>query len=1219
MIKYLLFTILLLAISTLGFSQSYLPSSANSSTSYSIKNVTFSGIDKTTSNSSYSDYTSQVASVNAGSSYVLSVTIKGGNKQHLTTWIDWNNDGDFVDFGEDYEMTTSGNKERTYTKNITVPAGAAIATTRMRVTMIYNKVPTSTGSQVASGEVEDYSVNVAAAIIITPPANRADLMYYVSNSDHNLYMVDVTDGSCSLIGATGVNEIEAIANWPAHLENKLYAADNGDFGKLNTSTGAFTKINEIDGGGTANGSVGGQSLNDVDGLAFDARTGVLWASNRRGTDGEYDLMFQIDVTTGKYVADAFGAGVDYVVIDGVGVNDDIDDISISPVTGEMFVVNNQGHNTTDQILKINKSTGAVQVTTSFVSLIDVEGCDFAYDGTLYVSEGSNNTFNSVDQDTGISVQIKNPLCGGGDVESLASLVQETNSMEGKVWKDTDEDGIKDAGETAGLANVQIKIYFDANGDSVINGSDEYLNTVVTDADGNWSFEYATTGNLIAEIDESTLPSGYALTSNNIQTATFTTSGNTNSNNNFGAINNFADCDSDGIPNFVEGALDSDFDGVQDMCDRDSDNDGILDADESTKDTDGDGVADYLDLDSDNDGIPDAIEANGGIPPSNYSSVGRIVSSIDVWGLSTTVYSGGVSNSLNLDSDKDGVKDYKDLDSDNDGILDIVEASAYDSADPDAADTDGNGTVDGFADSNNDGYNDSYVSNPLLIPNSDSDAFANYIDIDSDDDSIDDSREGYSPADYTVVSIVKDSDGDGILDLYDISSGGESIVPFDFDYIADANTDGVPDYIDQDSDDDGALDIVEGNDADGNGVPDSYPSGNDANMNGLDDTFDNVCTGTSIIEITASSKNEEDVSDGNDHLSSSDIELVYDAEQQVVGIRFSGVNIAPGTSISSANIQFVTDSPDNSGEVIFTIKGDSAANAAEVGGYHDISGRTKTTASVSWSPKTWDTAGEAGEAQKTTNIASIIQNIVNMPAWVSGNAIMIIIEGTSTTDYRRADWDNGRPVLNISTYDGLQYNCGSDIAINDFDNNNQKDFRDVGIVLPVSLISFTAEKVNDYVELNWTTASEINNDYFSVERSDDNKNYQEIDLVSGAGNSNVILDYSSIDFNVLQGVSYYRLKQVDYDGTTAYSNVVSVRNVDGENIILYPNPNNGQFVIEVKETVEVSIYNVTGQIVYNNTFEDNSNNRIDLSNQKQGVYIVTYYYSDEVKTSKLIIK
>jgi hypothetical protein len=507
---------------------------------------------------------------------------------------------------------------------------------------------------------------------------------------------------------------------------------------------------------------------------------------------------------------------------------------------------------------------------------------------------------------------------------------------------------------------------------------------------------------------------------------------------------------------------------------------------------------------------------------------------------------------------------------------------------------------------------------LPIPNDDSSTEAetlpNYRDIDSDGDSIDDTREGYSPEDYTSPSIIKDNDGDGILNLWDKSSGGASIDPYDYD------GDGLPDYLDDNSDNDQRTDMVEGNDDNDNASADSSPSGVDANKNGLDDAFDKDCKGESSINIDATSKCEERVSNGGCNTSSSDIELMYDGHQQIVGIRFSGVNIENGTTINSAYIQF-TDDEGGTGTVDITISGEDINNASDFStDDDDVSDRQKTTANVSWSPNDWNDAGESGSDQKTPNLSSIVQEIVDRGGWSSGNAMVFIFEGTSTSNKRVADYSGTKPQLIIKTDDGLRYDCGSDIALNDNDGDNKLDFRDVpDDELPVELIEFRASKYEDYVEVNWTTASEQNNDYFVVEKSQDNVNFEEIDIIYGAGNSNVILDYQAIDFNLVDGVSYYRLMQVDYDGTTSYSNVVDVRNISDEAFNVYPNPTNGQINIEVNEEVEITIYSMDGRMIYNDLLDSNSNNRIDLSNQPKGVYVITYMANSKLRTMKLIIK
>ncbi len=668
-------------------------------------------------------------------------------------------------------------------------------------------------------------------------AQDVNLFYYVSDGDDKLYTINRNTGVVTLIGDTGVSDIEALAYYPIPGSQVLYAANGGDFGTLNRTTGAFTLIDEIDNGGTADGSAGAQTLNDVDGLMLDGQTLIMWAVERNSGP---DLLFQINLTTGQFVPDAFGAGVDYLEITGEGIDVDVDDIAVDPVSGEIYgVSNNNGSN--DVLFKVNKTTGEF-ILVATLSEDDVEGLAFNNDGGLYGSEGdSDNRLSLINKSTGAMTNFRD-FDGGGDVESLAALVANANEVTGTVYEDDDLDGVKDGGET-GLANVRVYIYIDQNGDGQVDPEDTRVQSVLTDSNGDYTFYYLTTGTLLATTQAASYPSGYSLTTDNIETITFSDGvnfGASDTGNDFG-LGTGSDCDGDGLTDFFEGELDSDGDGILDKCDLDSDNDGIRDNIEGSEDYDDDGIPNYRDRDSDDDGIPDAIEANGGIRPAEYvASQGNLSGAVGANGIvdtRETSAESGVMLATNPDSDNDGFRDILDLDSDNDGILDLREAGA-------TVDSDNDGQVDGIVDANNNGYADALESSPLAVTNTDlfyenNNSLTqrpNYIDIDSDADGIDDTREGLSTAGYRFPTLFGDDDEDGVLDFWDISNGKSPITPVDSD------SDGNPDYVDTNSDNDPESDFIEGNDADNNGVADETNTGLDANGNGLDDRFDSACSG-----------------------------------------------------------------------------------------------------------------------------------------------------------------------------------------------------------------------------------------------------------------------------------------------------------------------------------------------------------------------------------------
>ena len=94
-------------------------------------------------------------------------------------------------------------------------------------------------------------------------------------------------------------------------------------------------------------------------------------------------------------------------------------------------------------------------------------------------------------------------------------------------------------------------------------------------------------------------------------------------------------------------------------------------------------------------------------------------------------------------------------------------------------------------------------------------------------------------------------------------------------------------------------------------------------------------------------------------------------------------------------------------------------------------------------------------------------------------------------------------------------------------------------LPVELLSFEANAQDDLVTLTWATISEINNAFFSIERSANGINYKTIANLDGAGNSQGVINYEYVDRNPLDGFSFYRLKQTDFSGELDYSEVLSV--------------------------------------------------------------------------------
>lgn len=184
---------------------------------------------------------------------------------------------------------------------------------------------------------------------------------------------------------------------------------------------------------------------------------------------------------------------------------------------------------------------------------------------------------------------------------------------------------------------------------------------------------------------------------------------------------------------------------------------------------------------------------------------------------------------------------------------------------------------------------------------------------------------------------------------------------------------------------------------------------------------------------------------------------------------------------------------------------------------------------------------------------------------------------------------------------------------------------IGAPLPIELLSFTAHSVEEGCQLEWVTATELNNDYFTLEKSVDGKQTEDVGIVNGAGTSTNTLNYSLIDEHPYVGVSYYRLKQTDYDGRFEYSEFVpfhsgktnfNIANVIADQsqqaIKVYVN-NNGD------EVVDYELIDGQGKIVLRGTYPTTKGINLlllDGSALQNGVYYITLINKQNTITRKL---
>ncbi|MCW3071408.1 MAG: hypothetical protein JWO44_1298 [Bacteroidetes bacterium] len=218
--------------------------------------------------------------------------------------------------------------------------------------------------------------------------------------------------------------------------------------------------------------------------------------------------------------------------------------------------------------------------------------------------------------------------------------------------------------------------------------------------------------------------------------------------------------------------------------------------------------------------------------------------------------------------------------------------------------------------------------------------------------------------------------------------------------------------------------------------------------------------------------------------------------------------------------------------------------------------------------------------------------------------------------------NGSATWDIVNGDGSYGTCVTS-PVTAVVRNNMKGFSRFGtaqssIPLPIELLSFSGKNEGTKNKLEWVTASEMNNDYFSLEHSPDGNSFETFLTKEGAGNSSVRINYDAWDYSPYNGTTYYRLKQTDYNGKYSYSSIISIENRLDEVAVsnVHPNPTtddlNFDFYSPVKGTVRTMIMDYTGRIVIDkvqNIEEGKSGLNTQMGNLAKGVYVLKVEFSE----------
>ncbi len=241
---------------------------------------------------------------------------------------------------------------------------------------------------------------------------------------------------------------------------------------------------------------------------------------------------------------------------------------------------------------------------------------------------------------------------------------------------------------------------------------------------------------------------------------------------------------------------------------------------------------------------------------------------------------------------------------------------------------------------------------------------------------------------------------------------------------------------------------------------------------------------------------------------------------------------------------------------------------------------------------FDASGSEGCSAFLITNSTTVQSGVN----VTGGEVWI----TDSTD---AD------TVNVNNCGGPSFDCGI--------NFNQQN--DCYTALPVELIHFTSQLAEGGVLLHWTTLTEINNNHFIIERSTDLEIFHPIGVVGGNGTTSEVTNYQFLDQSSgLSGTVYYRLRQVDFDGTSSYSKITMV-NVDQFIVELYPTFVEKEFTLfwtnADRNLARMEIVGVTGTVFHDQIIESEQN--IDVSNLATGTYYVRLLLNNQVMIKRIV--
>jgi hypothetical protein len=215
-------------------------------------------------------------------------------------------------------------------------------------------------------------------------------------------------------------------------------------------------------------------------------------------------------------------------------------------------------------------------------------------------------------------------------------------------------------------------------------------------------------------------------------------------------------------------------------------------------------------------------------------------------------------------------------------------------------------------------------------------------------------------------------------------------------------------------------------------------------------------------------------------------------------------------------------------------------------------------------------------------------------------------------------------INITTFEADSFRIGNGGEVNGAGISAEWFGMGSGTLLPVEWLHFYGRPTVDGDYLSWSTASEINTDYFEIQISYDGLNFETVGYTSAQGNSVVKTSYDYLHASAINEVRYYRLKQVDLDGKFDFSKIIVIQPGGYSDISLFPNPANNQFFIHSDNPIlSIEVYNSIGEIIYAdydfNEVSSQYNSEVLIKNWSSGTYHVVVQNSFSRISKRLIIK